>query len=272
LFILTIKYIVIVFVQDNEYLQAQEIMQTQTQVADAIAALSSRSSWAARTNATNPVNSSNSAASLFASRKRPSQLVDRAASPSSTITGSSVQSTSRSHFAPSTFTTNVQKKGRQLRMWEPASGPQAAAEMDVALADLAHSNLYGSSFGEDIKLQLVLDIARRLPPSYTPPGRFKMGGPLLTKLYDINWSKETHTLLKEALIYGISLFGDGATIKTVPMLNALGAGVHNSFAMLDVFDCTSHCATGGKKDAPYIANLFLPLISKLESMEDPYAS
>jgi hypothetical protein len=166
----------------------------------------------------------------------------------------------------------VQKKGRQLRMWEPASDPQAAAEMDVALADLAHSNLYGSSFGEDIKLQLVLDIARRLPPSYTPPGRFKMGGPLLTKLYDINWSKETHTLLKEALIYGISLFGDGATIKTVPMINALGAGVHNSFAMLDVFDCTSHCATGGKKDAPYIANLFLPLISKLESMEDPYAS
>jgi len=48
-------------------------------------------------------------------------------------------------------------------MWEPASDPQAAAEMDVALADLAHSNLYGSTFGEDAKLCRVLAIARRLP-------------------------------------------------------------------------------------------------------------
>ena len=157
-------------------------------------------------------------------------------------------------------------------MWEPASDPQAAAEMDVALTDLAHSNLYGSSFGEDMKLQIVLDIARRLPPSYTPPGRNRMGGPLLAKLYDVNWAKETNTLLKDAHIYGISLFGDGATVKTVPMINALGAGVHNSFAMLDVFDCTAHCANGGKKDATYIANLFLPIISKLESMSDPYVS
>ena len=164
------------------------------------------------------------------------------------------------------------KKGRQLGLWEPASDPQASVEMDVALADMAHSNLYGSSFGEDEKLQRVLDIARRLPPSYKPPGRFKMGGTLLAKLYDVNWDKETHSLLKDAQIFGISLFGDGATVKTVPMINALGAGVHNSFAMLDVFDCTKHCATGGKKDATYIANLFLPLISKLESMEDPYVS
>ena len=141
-------------------------------------------------------------------------------------------------------------------MWEPASDPQAAAEMDVALADLAHSNLYGSTFGEDAKLHRVLAIARRLPPSYTPPGRTKMGGPLLSKLYDVNWEQETRTLLKDGHIFGISLFGDGATIKTTPMINALGAGVHNPFAMLDIFDCTGHCAIGGKKDATYIANLF----------------
>ena len=144
--------------------------------------------------------------------------------------------------------------------------------MDVALADLAHSNLYGSSFTEDPKLQRVLDIARRLPPSYKPPGRWKMGGPLLNKLYDVNWTKETNLLLKDSHIFGISLFGDGATIKTSPLINALGAGVHNPFAMLEVFDCTDHCATGGKKDGCYIANLFLPLITKLESIKDPYVS
>lgn len=157
-------------------------------------------------------------------------------------------------------------------MWEPPCDPQAALEMDVALADVTHSNLYPFGFSEDAKMQRVLDIARRLPPSYKPPGRNRMGGALLDKLYDVNWAQETSTLLTEAEHFGISLFGDGATIKTVPMVNALGAGVHNSFAMLDVFDCTDHCATGGKKDASYLAGLFLPLIDKIENMENPYVS
>ena len=157
-------------------------------------------------------------------------------------------------------------------MWEPPSDPKAVEEMDVALADLVHSNLYGSTFGEDPKLQIVLDIARRLPPSYKPPGRNKMGGPLLDKLYDVNWSNETNLLLKDSHIFGISLFGDGATVKTTPLINALGAGVHNPFAMLEVFDCTDHCANGGKKTASYIANLFLPLISKLENSQDNHVS
>jgi hypothetical protein len=67
------------------------------------------------------------------------------------------------------------------------------------------------------------------------------------------------------------LYGDGATIATTRLINALGAGVHNSFAMLDVFDCTGHRAEGGIKDAVYIAGLFIPLIAKLLNMCDIYA-
>ena len=47
---------------------------------------------------------------------------------------------------------------------------------------------------------------------------------------------------------------------------------YNSFAMLEVYDCTGHMATRGVKDAVYIANLFIPLIAKLESMVDEYVS
>ena len=150
--------------------------------------------------------------------------------------------------------------------------PQASLEMDVALADLVHGRLDTFTFGEDPKVQRVLDIARRLPASYKPPNRNRMGGELLRKLCDVNWVQETDTLLKDSHIFGISLFGDGATIKTTPMINALGAGVHNSFAMLDVFDCTGHCAKGGKKDATCIAHLFLPLIAKLEQRKDLHVS
>ena len=95
---------------------------------------------------------------------------------------------------------------------------------------------------------------------------------LLDKLYDVNWNQETSTFLKDTFTFGGSLCGDGATQKTVPMINCLGAAVYNSFAMLDVFDCTDHCAEGGKKDAEYIAELFLGVIAKLEDMEDQYVS
>ena len=277
--------LLLIFIAENTFALAEEIAHTQTRVGAAIAASASRppsrshftsyrNGICTTSSVSNPSSVASAASSSAAttSRKRPSQaVIELDLSPSSTITGSSNfgSNAGYSHFAPAA--TNA-KKGRQLRMWEPASDPQAAAEMDVALADLAHSNLYGSTFGEDAKLCRVLAIARRLPPSYNPPGRNKMGGPLLNKLYDVNWEQETNTLLKDGHIFGISMYGDGATIKTTPMINALGSGVHNPFAMLDVFDCTGHCAIGGKKDATYIANLFLPLISKLENMVDPYVS
>jgi hypothetical protein len=70
----------------------------------------------------------------------------------------------------------------------------------------------------------------------------------------------------ESRIYGISLYGDGATIATTPMINALGSGVHNSFAMLDVFDCTEHMAAGGVKDAVYIAGLWYQLLRSLRML------
>jgi hypothetical protein len=126
--------------------------------------------------------------------------------------------------------------------------------------------------GEDPKFKRILELARRLPPTYEPPSAYKIGGQLLTTLYEVNWDQETRALLKESKLYGILMYGDGATIATTPMINALGSGVYNSFAMLEVYDCTGHMAYGGMKDAVYIANLFIPLIAKLESMVDEYVS
>ena len=57
-------------------------------------------------------------------------------------------------------------------------------------------------------------------------------------------------------------------IKTVPMANALGAGMKNNFVMPDVFYFLDHCSNGGKKDASYISSLFLPLIKNVKEMKD----
>ena len=166
----------------------------------------------------------------------------------------------------------TKKHHQQTKLWQPAVDPASQRKMDVAIADFIHSRQLDFKTAEDPKFKIILDIARTLPRSYEPPSAYKVEGQLLTTLYDVNWDQETHALLKESRIYGISMYGDGATIATTPMINALASGVHNSFAMLDVFDCTGHMSTGGVKDAVYIAGLFLPLIEKLESMKDVYVS
>jgi len=76
------------------------------------------------------------------------------------------------------------------------------------------------------------------------------------------------TLLLEVDIFGLTIFGHGATIKSVPLINILAAGPNNPFALLDIIDCTTHLQNQGKKDAPYIAEMILPLIERMENTRD----
>jgi hypothetical protein len=88
---------------------------------------------------------------------------------------------------------------------------------------------------------------------------------LLTQLYNHNWDLQIKSLLTESKLFGITVFGDGATIKGVPLVNVLAAGVNNPFALLDVADCTDRAAQAKKKDATYIASIVDPLIVKIEN-------
>ncbi len=78
------------------------------------------------------------------------------------------------------------------------------------------------------------------------------------------------SLFKESKVFGVALFGDGATIQKVPMMIFLGSSPNNPFALLDIVDCTSEMAKGGKKDAKYIVGLLTkPIISRIEETKDP---
>ena len=70
----------------------------------------------------------------------------------------------------------------------------------------------------DEKFKTMIDVAERVPPNYKPPAVARVGGELLCKLYDVNWNNETDRLLKDARTFGISMFGDGATINTNPKI------------------------------------------------------
>ncbi len=76
------------------------------------------------------------------------------------------------------------------------------------------------------------------------------------------------TLLSEVDIFGLTIYGDGAIIKSVPLINILAAGPNNPFALLDIVDCTTHLQSRGKKDALYISSMILPLIQRMENTRD----
>ena len=199
------------------------------------------------------------------SRKRPFQSLT---SPVARLSNSQPFS----HFGSSKKQPRSGKKSYQPKIWNGAPDPEASAKMDVAVADMIHSNLMPFTFGRDIKFLKCIDLARYVPADYITPDRRAVGGKLLKTLYTINWQEGVAMLVSDSMLYGVTLFGDGATIRTIPMINALAAGVNNPFCLLDVFDCSEHCSNAGKKDASYIAKLFLPLIKQLENTMDKNVS
>ena len=76
--------------------------------------------------------------------------------------------------------------------------------------------------------------------------------------------EEKDRLMKDAKIFGASIYGDGATIKTVPQINTLAASPNNPGCVLDVVDCSKHMSVGGKKDATYISSAMLPLMTSID--------
>ena len=160
-------------------------------------------------------------------------------------------------------------KTAQLTLVGTKHDPLASDRMDIAVADFIFSNALPISLVECTKFQHLIKCARFVPPNYSPPYRKKMTGNLLDGLYQSAYSKEIESLLKQSKQFGVALFGDGATIKKVPLMNFLASSPNNPVALLEIVDCTNEMASGGNKNAKYIAGLIKPIISRIETTKDP---
>ena len=70
--------------------------------------------------------------------------------------------------------------------------------------------------------------------------------------------------MEQALIYGIGVLGDGATIRKLPLFNILGSSYQFPTIILVIVDCSKHMSTGGKKAGEYITKRYLPIILGLD--------
>ena len=119
--------------------------------------------------------------------------------------------------------------------------------MDVRISDFILSNALPFSISECSKLKLMLQAAKMMSSTYIPPNRKKISGLFLDAHYNTNMNKINIQLQMDGKIFGLAIYGDGATIMTKPMINILASGVHNYSALLYIVDCTWNVAKGKKK-------------------------
>ena len=91
---------------------------------------------------------------------------------------------------------------------------------------------------------------------FVVPNCKRVGGELLDINYENTYSQNKAELMKEAKVFGFAWMGDGATIHKMPLMNILALNGTTVPMTVLLHDCTKHMEEGGKKDAPYIAELF----------------
>jgi hypothetical protein len=91
-----------------------------------------------------------------------------------------------------------------------------------------------------------------------------MSGALLDANYSACQSSSLQRLLTNANIFGLCVYGDGATIGKIPMMNILAASAGNPNCVIDIIDCSRHMSEGGKKDTYYICQQMLPKMRLLD--------
>ncbi len=90
--------------------------------------------------------------------------------------------------------------------------------MDIAIANFVHSNCLSFSLTRCPKFCKAIAEAKNVGTKYLPPNQNQMSGTLLDGLYDSNYDEMMRTLLLESRIFGVTIYGDGATLTTPPLL------------------------------------------------------
>jgi hypothetical protein len=116
-------------------------------------------------------------------------------------------------------------------------GAANGTKLTTAIADFVYSKGLPFSACEGEHFLQILKLARLVPGSYRPPTRKSLSNELLQISYDNRVDKYFKDLEIDSDVYGLSLFGDGATVHGMPLMNILASGVREPCAVLAIVDC-----------------------------------
>ena len=136
------------------------------------------------------------------------------------------RATSESNITPPTYSTSSVARGVQPSIDARSNegiDKVNEATLELAIADMIHSEGLPFSLSESLRFRRVLKLARCVPSGFKPPSRQLVAGDLL----DINFEKciaRMHEALqREADTFGLTFLGDGATVRRLPLINVIGS-------------------------------------------------
>jgi hypothetical protein len=112
-----------------------------------------------------------------------------------------------------------------------------SAKLTTAIAEFVFCKGLSFSATEGEHFMRVLKLANLVPSSYRPPSRKVLANELLELSYKSRMERYMLDLTIDSDVYGLSLFGDGATVHGMPLMNILAAGVGEPCAVLSIVDC-----------------------------------
>ena len=189
-------------------------------------------------------------------RKRPPECLEGSPADISNISSNSFFSIKRARSGPGRprGAPFVQPQQQQMKLCgRDINDPIPNQRMDIA-ANFVHSNCLPFSLTRCPKfLKVIAEGKNVVGTKYLPPNQKQMSWTLLDGLYVSSYDEMMRTLLLESRIFGVTIYWDGATITTTPLINILVASPNNPSMLLEIVDCTSQMAIRGKKDATYLA-------------------
>jgi hypothetical protein len=130
------------------------------------------------------------------------------------------------------------------------------AIVEMAIAVFFHCENIPDAVLESPRFKRLVKVCHLVGGDFVVPNRMKIGGELLNINYENTYSQNKAELIKEAKVFGFAWMGDGATIHKMPLMNVLALNGTTAPMTVLIPDCTKHMEEGGKKDAPYIDELF----------------
>jgi hypothetical protein len=167
-----------------------------------------------------------------------------------------------------TITTSPTESKKELYQMKIYGGPNPNADtkLTMAIADFIHSCGLPFRIASHPKFRKLIQLARMTGSKFKFPSRNQIATELLDVNYDSYMETVKETLLTDINTFGISFYGDGATVRRMPLINIMASGAYIHTAVMEIVNCTKHLENGGKKDAKYISSLFRPHIDDFENL------
>jgi hypothetical protein len=130
------------------------------------------------------------------------------------------------------------------------------AIVEMAITDFFHCENIPDAVVESPRFKRLVKVCCLVGEDFVVPNCKRVGGELLDINCENIYSQNKAELMKEAQVFGFAWMGDGATIHKMPLMNIFALNGTIAPMTVLIHNCTKHMEEGGKKDAPYFAELF----------------